>query len=407
MGKEYPADEAGKWGQEIDGISRKFQGEVRNALTEAAGRGFPAPPGPVLELIVATGLAAKFKAAEVNAKLYQGLTDRRLKEEEVDLKVVLGLAKLDLEVLKADYDNAHDLAQALEDKNLSEKRATIQKLQSDVDKRQAYIIEERANIEHEVNYWKRLAIQAEGIALDAEVQLAQEKLKTAEEKLRIITYLYQVIAAEQVALVAEQRRAETLQIVIEKEKEVVEIKKTMIPLYKEKSAARLEQAEAIKDEAAVKKEIEELGYRRIELKRAQEEADHQVRQAEEDFEEAHLAYVRADRLTELTRAKARTLLLDYEGQIKEKLIKMKKALDKEERRLKLDQKAFWESYGWGHEFDYTELQRQFLVVDFYRKVTEMIAVGMAKYDSTLAGQRSTVCRTSAAHMHQYISKGTG
>ena len=162
MGKEYPADEAGKWGQEIDGISRKFQGEVRNALTEAAGRGFPAPPGPVLELIVATGLAAKFKAAEVNAKLYQGLTDRRLKEEEVDLKVVLGLAKLDLEVLKADYDNAHDLAQALEDKNLSEKRATIQKLQSDVDKRQAYIIEERANIEHEVNYWKRLAIQAEG-----------------------------------------------------------------------------------------------------------------------------------------------------------------------------------------------------------------------------------------------------
>jgi hypothetical protein len=99
--------------------------------------------------------------------------------------------------------------------------------------------------------------------------------------------------------------------------------------------------------------------------------------------------------------------LDYEGQIKEKLIKMKKALDKEERRLKLDQKAFWESYGWGHEYDYTELQRQFLVVDFYRKVTEMIAVGMAKYDSTLAGQHSTVCRTSAAHMHQYISKGTG
>jgi len=405
MGKEYPADEAAKFGQELDAISRKFQGEVRGALTEAASRGFHAPPGQVLELIVATGLAAKNKAAEANAKLYQGLTERRLKEEEVDLKVVLGLARLDLEVLKADYDNAHDLAQALEDKNLSEKRATIQKLQSDVDKRQAYIIEERANIEHEVNYWRKLAIQAEGLALDAEVQLAQEKLKTAQEKLRIITFLYQVIAAEQIALAAEQRRAEALQIVVEKEKEVVEIKKTMIPLYKEKAAARLEQAETIKEEAEVKKEIEELGYRRIELKRAQEEADHQVRQAEEDYEEAHLAYVRADRLTELTRSKARTLLLEYEGQVKEKLIRMKKALDKEEKRFSLDQKVFWGRYGWGQEYDTLDLERQFILADFYRKVQDMIEIGLSKFSTVMAGQRTTIARQSAQHMHQYISKG--
>lgn len=405
MAKEYPADEAARWGQEMDALSQKYQEGTRAVLSDAAGRGFTAPPGASLEAIINTGLAIKQKAVEANAKIYQGLTDRRLKEEEVDLKVVLGLARLDMELLKAEYDNAHDLAQALEDKNLNEKRATIQKLQSDVDRRQAYIIEERGNIEHEVNYWKGLAIQAEGLALDAEVQLAREKVRTAEEKLRIITYLYQVIAAEQVALAAEQRRAAALQIVLEKEKEAAEIKKTMIPLHKDKAAARLEQAEAIKEEAEVKKEIEELGYRRIELKRAQEEADHQVRQAEEDFEEARLAFVRADRLTELTRAQARSLLLQYEGEVKEKLIKMKKALDKEERRFKLDQRAYWEQYGWGQEFGLMDLQKTFLVASFYRKVQDMIELGLSKFESVMAGQRQTVARQSAAHMHQYISKG--
>jgi hypothetical protein len=116
MGKEYPADEAGKWGQEIDGISRKFQGEVRNALTEAAGA-FPAPRGRC-ELIVAT--ACRCSRPLRRTPSLPGLTDRRLKEEEVDLKVVLGWGWTG--VLKADYDNAHDLAQALEDKNSSEKR---------------------------------------------------------------------------------------------------------------------------------------------------------------------------------------------------------------------------------------------------------------------------------------------
>lgn len=406
MGKEYPADEAAKWGQELDGISRKYQGEVRGALMEAAGRGFPAPPGPVLELIVATGFQAKVKATEANAKVYQDSTERWLKEEETDQKVVVGLAKLDLEILKADYDNAHELAKAYADMTLDEKKAAIQKLQSDVERRQAYIIEEKANIEHEVNYWKKLAIQAEGIALDAEVQLIREKVKTAEEKLKIIVYLYEVIAAEQIVIIAEQRRAETMKLVIEKLKQLTEVKKTMIPLYEQKASARLLDAEAVKDEAENKKQIEELGYRRIELKREQEEADHQVRLAEEDYEEARLEYVRADRLTELTRAEAKTLLMEYEAEVREKLIHMKKALEKEERRFRVDQKAFWERYGWSNEFDFMTVQRAIYLLDFYRQVQTMVELAKDKAATVDTGKSQVIVRHSAAHVDQYISKGT-
>lgn len=406
MGKEYPADEAAQWGQEIDGISRKFRGDVRNALTEAAGRGFSVLPGHVQELIVATGLEAKLKATEANAKIFQGMTERRLKEEEVDQKIVLGLARLDLELLKADYDNAHELAKALQDMTLDEQRGAIQRLQSDVDKRQAYIIEERALIEREVTYWKRQAIEAEGIALDAEVQLARERVKTAEEKLRIIEYLYQVIAAEQIVIAAELRRAEVLETVIAKQEEVAAIKKTMIPLYEDKAEARLRDAEAIKEEAEYRKQIEELGYRRIDLKRAQEDADHQVRQAEEVYEEARYAYFKAERTTELARAEARTMLLEFEALIKEKLIKMKKALDKEERRFRLDQRLFWEKYGWGQDFSYTEMQRARLMADFMEKINNITDAAAAKADATMAGQRQIHVRQSWQHMHQYISKGS-
>lgn len=405
MGKDYPFDEAAQWAQEHDTLTRKHREEVDAALTDAAGRGFVAPPGATLGLILESRFQAKLKATEANAKIFQTMTERRLKEEETDQKVILGLARLDLELLKADNDNAHDLAKAWMDMTMDERKAAVQRLQSDVEKRQAYIIEERAIIEHEVNYWKGLAIQAEGIAIDAEVQLAREKVKTAEEKLRIIEYLYQVIQAEQVVIAAEIHRAEVLETVIARQKVVAEVKKTMIPLYEDKAAARLQEAEAIKEEAVYRRRIEELGYRRIDLKRAQEDADHQVRLAEEENEEARYAYTKAERTTTLTQAEARTMLLEYENIIKAQLIKLKKALEKEERRLKLDQRLFWEQYGWGQEFDYAELQRMRLVTDFAEKVQNLIATANAKADAALAGQETIHVRSTRAHIHQYISKG--
>jgi hypothetical protein len=405
MGTPYPFDEAGQWAQDHDTVTRKHREETEKALTEAAGRGFVAPPGETLALILESRFQAKLKATEANAKIFQTMTERRLKEEEVVQKVVLGLARLDTELLKADNDNSHDLAKAWADMTMDEHKAAVQRLESDVEKRQAYIIEERALIEREVTYWKRLAIEAEGITLDAEVQLAREKVKTAEEKLKIIEYLYQVIEAEQVVIAAEIHRAEVLVTVIARQQEVAAVKKTMIPLYEDKAAARLQDAEAIKLEAGYRKQIEELGYRRIDLKQAQEDADHEIRLVEERQEEAHYDYLRAERITEITKAEARTMLLEFEAIIKAKLIKMGKALQKEEKRLKLDHRLFWEQYGWGQEFNYTELQRIRLVSDFPARVENMIDVAKAKAAAQLAGQEVVSVRTTRAHMHQLISKG--
>ena len=293
MAEFKPEDlEAAKWGQEVDTIARKFVDTERSILADAAGRGFCAAPGAALQNIQDVALAAKAQLTEANTKLYAEQMDRAFKEEDTQQKVVFGLAKLDAELYKAEVDNALLIEKAESDMTLNERRAMIEEMKSDVDKRQAAIIEEKADIEHEVNYWKLQAIEAEGLALDAELQLAREKVKTAEEKLKVINALYEVIAAEQLVLLAEQRRAATLQKVVEAEKQVAEIQKTMIPYMIQKADARLVQAEAIKEEAYAKKEIEELGYRRIELKQQQEDAEHQLRGAELALEQSREEAIR-------------------------------------------------------------------------------------------------------------------
>ena len=333
--------------------------------------GFAQVPGDAMETILDAGYESKMSLVEANAKIFQEGVEDRLKEEETGQKVAFGLAKLDLEYYRAQLEYAHEIEKAQADMELAERRAFIDRLKSDVEARQAAIIEERARIEAEVNYWKRLAIEAEGVALESQVELAQEKLKTAQERLKIIDYLYQVIAAEQVIIEAEKRKAAALQKLLAKSKELAEIKKTLIPLMEEKARAREDQAEAIKDEAHWREELELLGYRRLELKDAQEEAEHRIRQAEEDFEEFRLAYVKADRLTELARMQARTLLLEYENFIRDQVLTRKKSLDKAEHQLRLDMKHFWEKYEITNDMRFLELAKDLFMAEVGNKLRNL------------------------------------
>jgi hypothetical protein len=406
MGKEYPSDEAAKWGQAADAAARKFLGARRTALAEAAGRGFAQAPGDAMESILDAGYEAKQSLAEANAKIYQEGVNNKLKEEETNQKVAFGLAKLDMEHYRAQLENAHEIEKAQADLELAEKRAFIDRMKSDVEARQAAIIEERARTEAEVNYWKRLAIEAEALTLESQVELAQEKLKTAQERQKIIDYLYQVIAAEQVIVEAEKRKAAALQKLLAKSKELAELKKTLIPLMEEKARAREDQAEAIKDEAHWREELELLGYRRLELKDAQEEAEHWIRRAEEDFEESRLAYVKADRLTELARMQARTLLLEYENYIRDRVLTRKKALDKAENQFRLDLKHFWEKYEITSDVRFMDLAKKLFILEVYNRLKNIRKVAQDRAKNSAASSKRTHIRTSAAHMHQYVSKGS-
>lgn len=405
MGQEYPADEAAKWSQHLDGLTRKLRGTVRAALSDAAARGFETVPGPTMSVIMDATVETKIALTQANQKLYQEGIAQIEKAIETDQKVSFGLAKLDFEAYRAFLENTHEIEKAEAELTTQERRAFIERLKSDVDKRQAAIIEERAIIEHEVNYWKGKAIEAEGLALDAEVELANEKLKTATEKLKIIEWLYKVIEADQLVIAAEYKKAAALQKVLVKERELIEVKKTLIPLQRQKSQARIQQADAITEEAEIRKEIEELGYDRIELKAAQDAAEHQIRLAEEDYEEARISYTRADRQTELTKQQARTTMLTYENLIKGQIIDRRSALDKAERAFRHDYQHFWKKYELKNDLKYIDVGQQFYVKEVLDKLLVLRDTGMSKAKDIKKTNKRTIVKTSGSHMDQYVSKG--
>jgi hypothetical protein len=329
----HQRDESAKWGQAVNEVMGEWEGIARKLLSESAARGFPAPDGVTLDDLQIMTLKAQGELVKANAKIYQEQRQIIFELEGLSLKVAIEVAKLALDWYKAQLLNDLALEQAEQDANIEKWRGDVIRLNAETENRQAAIIRLKADIEHEVNLYKQQEIQAEYLTLQAEVDLVNAKVATAEAKLAIIGSLYDVIAAEQLALYAEQRRAAALQLVVAAKKRLADVKKEMIPLYLKKAEAREDLAEATTKEAAVKEQIELLGYDRIKLKDAEEEADHEVREAENDFQLAQEQYTRWEKIVEILRTQQRRILQQYANDVRREILARQLALRKEDLEI--------------------------------------------------------------------------
>ena len=316
----YDSNESARWALAVSATTEKYRQATDKAMAEAAARGFMAPPGIYRLALVEASREAKNELAKANGEIYKVRREMLAKDDEAEQKYLLKLLKVDAEAYRNALENAYRLFEAQETASLDEYRARIDRMNAETDKRQARIISEKAQVERQVNYWKKLQIIAEGQNLNAEGLLIQEKVRTAEIKLSTLNYIGLIVEAERLVLAAEKKRAEALTRVVDASRSVAEIKKTMIPLYLQKAAARNQQAEAIIKETEDKKELELLGYEKVNLNREKHEAEHNIQLAEALYEQAKLEYVRADRLTELFRAQARRLLTEYEEHVRRLVI---------------------------------------------------------------------------------------
>lgn len=332
----FQSDESAKWSQAVNKTIGEWEEETKKLLADSAARGFDEPDGETLAAIAQVGHKAQTVLVEANAKIYGEARERIFEVEDFALKLSVELAKLAMDWYKAKLLNQIALEQAAQDADIQKWRATLIRMDADTEKRNVAIIRLKADIEHEVNQYKKEQIEAEYLTLEAEVALINAKVATAEAKLRIIDYLYEVIEAERLVIAAEKRRAAALELVIEARKRLAEVKKEMIPMYLEKAEARQDEAAATIQEAEIKRQLEELGYERIALKDAEEEADHQVRDANEDYELAQEEYVRWDRAVELLRAQSRRLLQDYKNLIEADILKRRLQLKKDDLDIDLD-----------------------------------------------------------------------
>ncbi|MFZ5452425.1 MAG: hypothetical protein ACOZF2_11245 [Thermodesulfobacteriota bacterium] len=333
---EYQRDESAKWSHAVNEAAQKLEDATQEALARNAARGFPGPTGPTLALILQAGHETQMHLTQANAQIYGEQRQRIFEVEEFALKLAVEAAKLLMDWYKAQLLNDLAMEQAEYEAQIDRWRGDIIHINAETERREAAIIYAKAEIEHEINGYKKQQLEAEFLTLDAEVRLIDAKIATAEAKLQIIDSLWEVIRAEHLVVAAEQRRAAALQLVLEAKKRLAEVQKTMVPLYLEKAHAREEQAEATIEEAEVKRRIEELGYDRIRLRDAQEAADHEVREAEGDYEIAQENLTRITKAVELIRNRNRRLLQEYQNVVRESLLNRQAQLKKFDIDLRLD-----------------------------------------------------------------------
>lgn len=402
---EYPKDEAAKWAMAVDEQARKLKDATRSALRLAASSGFTAIPGAAMDAITQAAALAKIEMTKANGKLYSDGVAEISKDDETSQKIEYGLAKLDLEGYRARLENTHEVEKAQDDYRVATERARVDRLKTDVERGQIAIIEERAAIEQEINAWRLIGISAEDDALDAEVDLANEKVRTAQAKLEVIDYLYQVIAAEQLVLAAEQRKATAMEALVAAEGQVVTAKQALIPLHQAKATARITQADAIRHEADVREQIEELGYERITVKQSEQAAEHSIRVMENTFENARLEFVRTERASELAKAQLRNLLLAYQNTVRRGVLTDKAALDRVEKIFRLDQQAELRELELDSEIDYLEVVEALAITEAQRRLAAIAGYTNDRTGYIQETSRRATTHDSVHYLHRWIDKG--
>lgn len=402
---EYPKDEAAKWAAQVDEAARKMKTAIKGALGNAAASGFDDVPGPAMAQVAEACVAAKITLTQANGKIYADAVEAEEKAAEVERKVAFGFARLDMEAYRARLENAHDLEKATDDHGVEVQRARVERLRSEVERGQVAIIEERAKIEADIDEWRLVGIAAEDDALDAEVDLSNERVRTARARLAIIDHLHAVIEAEQLVLDAERRKAAIMEQLVVAEQAVLEARRGLIPLQKQKATARLAEADAIRQEAEVKRDIEELGYERIAVKRSEDAAEHRIRQAEEDHEEARLLLTRAERQTEYARAQLRTALMAYQNLVRERVATEKAVLEQSERTFRLDYQHLMNKFSITQDAAYLDTMRALAIVEAQRKMKAIREVTSDKASSIHSTRVRGVVRESVHHETLYVDKG--
>ena len=403
----YPRDESSKWSHAVHKHAAKRKAAVEKALNDNAARGFSEPTGPTLQAILAANQDLQGALTEENAKIYADQRERILDVENFALKLAVEFAKLAMEWFKSELLRQLGIEAAEYDAQVDRWRGDIIRVNSEIEFRQVALIRAKADLEHEINIYKRQQLDAEFLTLGAEVALIDAKIETAKAKLEIVDSLRQVIAAEHLVVAAENRRAAALELVIDAKTRLAEVQRTMIPLYLQKASARQDLAMATTEEAAVKKQIEELGYDRIALKKAQELADHSVREAEYDHELAREALVQAEKAVEVLRNQARRILSDYTNAVKQSLIARQAALKNRDIDLRLD--TTYERKRMDTEADIAlmDFLRSLATEDFTNKLDNIRDIGIDNCKTIRDGARQERSSVSWTLYVQRIRKGTG
>jgi hypothetical protein len=386
----FDRSESGKWAQATHKqVGELFDG-VTKALAEDASRGFPLPTGDTLWGILKAGQQTKAALVEANSKIYDERRDQLFSIDDFTLKVLVRLSRLAMELYREQIFNALSLEQSQAAATTERNQADVERLNFETQQRQVAIIQAKAEIEESINIYKQQLISAQYETMKAQKVLIQAQLETAEKKLEIINSIYKVLAAEQLVLAAENRRAASLQTVLAAEQIVAQVKQEMVPYYQAKADAEKQLAAAITAEIPVLEAIERLGYDRVALKKAQDDAEHQITEAEEDRDLAQEAKIRAEAALHLAREQSGLTLEEYANTIRTEILAVKKELGELGIDFKLSTSLAREAIGLNDNIAVMDHERSNLTIELVNLLNNL--------QNTTEDQKNTV-EDSAVQLH--------
>ena len=345
--------ESAEWTLGVDAEAEKLLISVDKALADGSARGFPSPPGDTLASILAIGQDSKGKLAEVNGKIYETRRGVLFQEQEFALNVLVKLAKLAMELYRAEIFDALAIEEEQVKALRETSRADVERMNAETEKRQVAIIQAHAEAERRIIVYRQQLVAEETTTLTAEAILVRAQLATAEKKLQIIDSIYQVLAAEQLVLAAERRRAASLTKVLAAELLVAGVKQEMIPFYIQKAEAREALAAAIIAEIPITEAIIRLGYDRIDLKTTEEYAHHLESEKQEELDLLKEQFIRANTAMELTKLQNHRLLLEYRNEVQAMIMEQRKNLQEDEMAFRLATGLAREAIGVNNEVTVT------------------------------------------------------
>lgn len=403
---DYQKDESAKWAQVVHKATDEFEKTMETVLTGNAGRGFVSPTGPSLASILKSSHGAQNALTEENAKIYAEQRAVIYRVEEFDLKLTVEINKMDLEFYRSEILNDIAIEQATQESNLEEWRADIQRINTEINKREVKLIRAKADVEHELNSYKMSQLKTEYQTLTPESELIEAKIVTASMKLKILDSLWKVITAEQLTVVSEQRRSKALALLVESKERLAILQQEMVPLYESKADARIVLADATKEEAQYREEIEKLGYQKKILEDTTQGVEHQIREAENDYEYAKELLTKATSTTALLREQSSRLLQEYRNEVDSSLLEREHALKKLGIDLNLSVEYQRRKMAATADVSMLNYQKTLATNEIEDRVANISDVGSSDATTVSASASQTYSTAGSRIVTQIIKKGS-
>lgn len=221
--------EQSRWAREKTKNIQEYIKQQTNFFSSVAGRGFLAMPGFMYDGQNELETDVKTKLSELNYAILVESIEREIKESGYDYDIAYRNAVMAWELDKQDMISNWEKEYGHIKQGMSNDEETLNRLEIQVQARNAILIQQKTDIEVEKEGYKKQLVELADDTTSYEIDLANKKILTANKRLELIPILEELNAAESALIAAERDKVKKDAEYTDAMSAVVDKKNTLIP----------------------------------------------------------------------------------------------------------------------------------------------------------------------------------